>query len=418
MTVPEERTGVDPAVFREVIGHYPTGVAVATGFDGEDPIGMVIGTFSAVSLEPPLVSFMPQKSSRTYARLANAPALCINVLAHDQLSLCRTMAVPSDDKFDEVSWHVSDWHAPSLDGAVAHIHCNTHSTVEAGDHLIVLCSVEAMAVNRPVTPLLFFQGGFGGFSPCGTATRGDAELIGAIRHADSARSHVERLAHDLRCEAAALVAIGVDELTTAVSACGGTASRVTALGERVPLTPPIGEAYVAGARTEVVERWLAKVSPDEPDLVERYRSRLASVEQHGAALSIVDPRERAAYDRLRDALREYSSREPTPARERAVREALAQTRQFFEDVELHDDGTYDVGAIVVPVRSPDGDISMVVRVTQLPAGVKGRQVKDWIRTVKGAAAAVEHDLGRSCGPRSRKEGLRDQLLWYESDFPL
>ena len=48
---------------------------------------------------------------------------------------------------------------------MAHIHCRPHDEVTAGDHLIVLCAVESMEVNRPATPLLFFQGGYGGFNP-------------------------------------------------------------------------------------------------------------------------------------------------------------------------------------------------------------------------------------------------------------
>ena len=95
---------LDPSAFREVMGHYPTGVAVVTGFDGDQPVGMVVGTFSSVSMDPPLVAFMPQVGSGTYARLQKSEAYCINVLAHDQLTLCRSMAVPRDDKFDDVDW--------------------------------------------------------------------------------------------------------------------------------------------------------------------------------------------------------------------------------------------------------------------------------------------------------------------------
>src|SRR5687768_14929467 len=90
---------IDPTLYRAVPGHYPTGVTVVTAFDGDEPIGMVVGTFTSVSLDPPLVAFMPTTGSGTYARLAGASAYCINVLAHDQQDLCRTMATPGDDKF-------------------------------------------------------------------------------------------------------------------------------------------------------------------------------------------------------------------------------------------------------------------------------------------------------------------------------
>ncbi len=87
-------------------------------------------------------------------------------------------------------------------------------------------------------------------------------------------------------------------------------------------------------------------------------------------------RQQHEYDAFRAALREYGDGELTPAREREFRQLLAQNRCFFEDVELDPDRTYTVGGIVVPVRNPEGDISMVLRVTQLPAKVTGELVEE------------------------------------------
>lgn len=407
-------TPIDPAHFREVMGHYPTGVAVVTGTVDDQPVGMVVGTFSSVSIDPPLVAFMPQVGSRTWDRLAAAEALCVNVLAHDQLDLCRTMAVPAPDKFDRVDWRASAADAPVLTDAVVHVHCRREAVVPAGDHWIVLCAVDSMEVTRPVTPLLFFQGGYGGFSPGGMSAKADADLITAVRLGDRARDQVERIAHRLRCEAAALVAISPDELTTAVSAYGGSAEMVEPLGQRVPLIPPIGEAYVAGAAPEVVERWLAKVGSADPELVERYRARLATVAARGVALSMVGPGARADYERMHEALAEYASGELTPARERAVRAVLAQTRHFFDDVDLLPDQVYDVGAVVVPVHGPDGRVAMVLRATQLPTGVTGDVVAGWVEELQAAAAVVERDLTVNGGAQRAE----DYRTWYEADFPL
>ncbi|CAI9410084.1 flavin reductase [Nocardioides sp. T2.26MG-1] len=408
-----QRSVIDPTQYRDVMGHYPTGVAVVTGTVDGEPVGMVVGTFSSVSIDPPLVAFMPQVGSRTWDRLAQADALCVNVLAHDQLALCRTMAVPRPGKFDGVDWSPSAAGAPVLTDAVAHVHCRQESVVEAGDHWIVLCAVDEMEVTRPATPLLFFQGGYGGFSPAGMAAKADADLITAVRLGDRARAQVERIAARLECEAAALVAVSPDELTTAVSAYGGTATMVEPLGQRIPLIPPIGEAYVAGADPEVVERWLAKVTPDDPALVECYRRRLATVAERGVALSMVGPGARSEYERLHEALAEYASGELTPARERAVRSVLAQTRHFFDDVDVLPGETYDVGAVVVPVHGPDGRVALVLRATQLPAGVPGHVVGGWVDEVRAAAACVERDLAN--GGAEQATAYRD---WYEADFPL
>ncbi|MCD4526612.1 flavin reductase [Nocardioides sp. cx-173] len=404
---------IDAATFREVMGHYPTGVAVVTGFDGDEPVGMVVGTFSAVSLDPPLVTFMPTRGSGTYARLRNAPSYCINVLAHDQLELCRTMAAPRPDKFDGVAWETSPYGAPMLSDAVAHVHCVDDTVVEAGDHDIVLCRVLDMAVSRPATPLLFFQGGYGGFNPRGMAAQGDAELISAIRLAESARRPVERLAERLGCEAACLVQISPDELTTAISSYAGDASMSEHLGRRLPLMPPIGEAWVAGAPDEVVERWLSRALPQEPEVVERYRQRLETVRTRGAALSIIGSSGHEQYEALSEALIEYASGQATPARERALRAQISQFSSFYETLDIVDDEVYDLGSIVVPVRDPSGAIVMTLRVRQLPRGVTGRTVNEWIDLVKDAAAGVERDLA---GPGATAH-LHDYHAWYDGDFP-
>jgi flavin reductase (DIM6/NTAB) family NADH-FMN oxidoreductase RutF/DNA-binding IclR family transcriptional regulator len=403
-----------PDHYREVLGHYPTGVTVVTAFDGDEPVGMVVGTFTSVSLDPPLVAFMPTTGSGTYARLATASSYCINVLAHDQQELCRTMAVPSDDKFSRIPWHRSGFGAPVLEGAVAHIHCLPEKETEAGDHFIVLCRVQELEVSRPVTPLLFFQGGYGGFSPSGMAAKGDADLISALRLADTARGQVESLAERLGCEAAVLVGVGPDELTTAYSACAGEAEMAEPLGQRIPLIPPIGEAFVAGGAPDVVASWLARVTPHDPELVEKYRSRLESVARRGAGISILGGGRRVDYARLREALQDYAAGEMTPAREREFRKLLATTQCFFEDTDLVPSQSYTVGGIVVPVRNPEGDISMVLRVTQLPPDASGQRVEGWIATVKAAARDVERNLARTAG----RTVLQDYRDWYAADFPM
>ena len=51
---------IDPADFRKVLGHFPTGVMVVTGATDEGPAGMAIGSFASVSLEPPLETYGPR----------------------------------------------------------------------------------------------------------------------------------------------------------------------------------------------------------------------------------------------------------------------------------------------------------------------------------------------------------------------
>ena len=58
----------DPQRFRQVLGHFATGVTVLTGVDEGGPVGFACQAFAALSLEPPLVLFCPAKTSATWPR--------------------------------------------------------------------------------------------------------------------------------------------------------------------------------------------------------------------------------------------------------------------------------------------------------------------------------------------------------------
>ena len=78
-------TTIDPAVFRQVLASYPTGVCVITALDeGNRPAGMVVGSFTSVSLNPPLVGFFPDKSSSSWPLIEKAGHFAVNVMGSDQ----------------------------------------------------------------------------------------------------------------------------------------------------------------------------------------------------------------------------------------------------------------------------------------------------------------------------------------------
>lgn len=155
----------DSATFRRVLGHYPTGVCVVTAVEADGtPVGMVVGSFTSVSLDPPLVAFFPARNSSTWPRIQAVGKFCVNVLASDQLTLCRQIAAPGRDKFAGIAHRASANGSPILDDVVAWIDCTLDAVHEAGDHDIVLGRVIALEVDRPGSPLLFYQGNYGEFA--------------------------------------------------------------------------------------------------------------------------------------------------------------------------------------------------------------------------------------------------------------
>ncbi len=155
----------DSTDFRRILGHYPTGVCAITAMSDEGPVGMVVGSFTSVSLDPPLVAFLPDRKSTSWPKIAAAGRFCVNVLAEHQQDVCRALSSKAEKKFEAVPYHLSRTGLPIVNGIVAWIDCDLHAVHEAGDHFIAIGQVHSLDVEHPNRPLLFFQGGYGHFSP-------------------------------------------------------------------------------------------------------------------------------------------------------------------------------------------------------------------------------------------------------------
>jgi flavin reductase (DIM6/NTAB) family NADH-FMN oxidoreductase RutF/AcrR family transcriptional regulator len=156
----------DPSIperYRHVLGHYPTGVSVVSAIDSSgQPTGMVVGTFTSVSLDPPLVAFLPDKSSTSWPKIREAGSFCVNVLSAEQDAVCRQVAKKGPDKFDNLTWSASPFSgSPLLDDVVAWIDCRLEQVFDSGDHYIAVGRVQGFDASESTAPLTFFRGGYG-----------------------------------------------------------------------------------------------------------------------------------------------------------------------------------------------------------------------------------------------------------------
>ncbi len=155
---------LDPGEFRAVLGHFASGVVLVTGMHGHAPAGFTCQSFFSLSLEPPLVAIAPGKASTSWPRVSSSGSICVNILAADQEALARTFARSGADKFAGVGWSPAANGAPRLHGALAWIDCRIQEVHDAGDHHLVIARVVELE-SGPGQPLLFYRGGFGGFTP-------------------------------------------------------------------------------------------------------------------------------------------------------------------------------------------------------------------------------------------------------------
>lgn len=182
MSDPPGPVGIDGARFRHVLGHYPTGVAVVAAISPAGrPVALTVGSFTSVSLDPPLVGFAPGRDSTSWPLVRSAGSFCVNVLAEDQEDVCRIFARSGGDKFGSVDWHPGKAGAPVLENTLASIDCVLEFEHEAGDHTIVVARVTQLEIRRQVGPLLFFKGGYGRFTQGGGEARVDSDRPGRSR---------------------------------------------------------------------------------------------------------------------------------------------------------------------------------------------------------------------------------------------
>lgn len=159
-----ESVTFDSAKYRQVLGHFPTGVTVITAAPDGVPVGMAVGSFSSVSLDPPLVAFFAGQSSSSWPKIQAAGSFCVNILSEDQEDVCRRFASKEEDKFAGLGWKPTSSGSPLLEGVIAWIDCDIESVIDAGDHVGVIGRVRDLSVAHDGPPLVFFRGGYGRFA--------------------------------------------------------------------------------------------------------------------------------------------------------------------------------------------------------------------------------------------------------------
>lgn len=347
-----ESGAIAPRQFRDVLGHFPTGVAVITsiGEDGE-PIGMAVGSFTSVSLDPPLVAFLPDRGSSTYPAIRDAGRFCVNVLAGAHESLCRRFATRGADRFEGVSWRPAPHSgSPILDGVVAWIDCDLGDVHEAGDHDIVIGKVLALEVETPTIPLLFFQGGYGTFAPRSLVMASRGRPSEAVRAAEAARDDLERLAEATGVECRVLARDGDGLALVATAGHEGGADPVGAI---LPFFPPFGGTLAAWGSPELRSEWYdsfpAALSPEQR---EEFDVALDRMRERGWTLTF---RSEAATEAesLVEAMAEYGR---TPSLERRLLEAGKQMRGLDDPDLLNESTAADVRTITAPVLGANGPL--------------------------------------------------------------
>ncbi len=153
---------MDPLVFRQVIGHFASGVTIITTRERSTNYGLTASAVTSLTLEPPMLLVCINKNTGTQAAISRTRVFAVNILDEGQADLAYKFAKPQSDKFQGVEFSYGIFGEPLLTGALAQIECRVAADVEAGTHRVFLAEVEH-ARTYVGSPLTYFRGKFGRF---------------------------------------------------------------------------------------------------------------------------------------------------------------------------------------------------------------------------------------------------------------
>jgi 4-hydroxyphenylacetate 3-hydroxylase, reductase component len=150
--------GAASSALRSALGRFATGVTIVTCSDAAgEPIGLTVNSFTALSLEPPMVLWALRAESPSLAGFEAAGHFAVNVLGEQQLELSRRFASTAPHKFALGRWSAGRLGSPVLVGALAVFECITTSTQRQGDHILFVGEVRHSTAHSG--PPLVFQSG-------------------------------------------------------------------------------------------------------------------------------------------------------------------------------------------------------------------------------------------------------------------
>ena len=156
------------AEFKEVLAHWASGVCVVTTNADSMLYGLTVSSFSALSLDPPLVLVCLANSNRIVAMIEASQGFAVSILAREQTAASQYFArpgrLPTTD-FTEIEGQWTPVGQPVIAGALAWMVCGLHSVLPVGDHSIVVGKLMLTGVNPGREPLLYYNRGYRTVTP-------------------------------------------------------------------------------------------------------------------------------------------------------------------------------------------------------------------------------------------------------------
>lgn len=152
---------IETAAFKRALGRYSTGVVVVSARAGSHDHAMTANSFTAVSLEPPLVLFCVERDARFHDAVLEAGVFGVSVLAAAQRRIATWLATPGRPligQLDSVPHERGRLGCALISGALSQLEAAVRDVHPAGDHSIIVGEVQHLTMpDDPPPPLLYYR---------------------------------------------------------------------------------------------------------------------------------------------------------------------------------------------------------------------------------------------------------------------
>ena len=194
---------LDQGVFRNVAGHFASGVTIITTESDGGLFGTTASAVASLSMDPPMMLVCLNRSSSTHDAIRERGRFAVNILALEQRDFATRFATKSADKFRDVPYIRSERGLPLIEGALASIECRVADTAPGGTHTVFIGEV-LDAQSRPGEPLAYYRGQFGSLERILEASSYESvrELVLRRHTALGEEIRIDDFARELRTESA------------------------------------------------------------------------------------------------------------------------------------------------------------------------------------------------------------------------
>lgn len=138
---------------KQAFRQYPQPVVLVTGTNDHGSRGIIVSSFTSLSLTPPLVTFNVKIPSRALETMQKR--FIAHILTHneDHITIAKNFS-QSDIEYDIARYTTPHTYGMTLDGCTRFM-CQTTKQIEVADHCIIIGQVNEIQHGRPGYGLVY-----------------------------------------------------------------------------------------------------------------------------------------------------------------------------------------------------------------------------------------------------------------------